>query len=88
MREKFQKWKDAFERKEMKVNLDKTKVMVSGSVWEVKTSKIDPCDICGKRVMQNSVSCTKCRKWIHGRCAKMKRVEHFVCSMQERNGNS
>ena len=34
-------------------------------------SKVDPCGICGKRVMANSV---KCGKWIHGRYAKVKRV--------------
>ena len=30
--------------------------------------------MCGKRVMANWVLCKKCGKWIHGRCAKMKRV--------------
>ena len=85
LREKFRKWKEAFKSKGMKVDLGKKKVMVSGSEGEITTSKIDPCGICGKRVMANSVLCTKCRKWIHGRCAKMKRVttslaSHFVCA--------
>ena len=44
----------------------------------------DPCGVCGKRVIANSVLCTKCMKWIHGRCAKVKRVTsclatNFVC---------
>ena len=35
--------------------------------------------------MANSVLCTKCGNWVHGRCAKIKRVTarlamHFVCS--------
>ena len=35
--------------------------------------------------MANSVLCTKCGKWVDGRCAKIKRVTarlamHFVCS--------
>ena len=35
--------------------------------------------------MANSALCTKCGNWIHGRCAKIKRVTaklsmHFVCS--------
>ena len=39
---------------------------------------------CGKRVMANLVLCVKCGKWIHGRCAKVKRVtprlgRDFVC---------
>ena len=35
--------------------------------------------------MANSVLCTKCENWVHGRCAKIKKVTarltmHFVCS--------
>ena len=36
----------------MKVNIRKTKMMVSGAEGE---SKVDPCGICGKRVMSNAV---------------------------------
>ena len=84
LREKFWKWKEAFESKGLKVNLGKAKVVVSGAEGEVTVSKIDPCGICGKRVRVNSVLCVKCRKWIHGRCAKVKRVtlrlgRDFVC---------
>ena len=66
LREKFWKWKEAFESKGLKVNLGKTKVVVSGAEGEVTVRKVDPCGICGKRVMANSVLCVKCRKWIHG----------------------
>ena len=88
LREKFWKWKEAFESRGLKVNLGKTKVVVSGAEGEVTVSKIDPCGICGKRVMANSVLCVKCRKWIYGRCAKVKRVtlrlgRDFVWKMQE-----
>ena len=62
LREKFWKWKEAFESKGLKVNLGKTKVVVSGAVSEVSVSKVDPCGICGKQVMANSVLCVKCRK--------------------------
>ena len=36
--------------------------------------------------MANSVMCTKCCKWVHGRCAKMQRVtstlaKGFVCEL-------
>ena len=68
------------------MNLRKTKVMVSGSKSEVIKSKVDPCAKCGKRVMANSMMCTKCGKWVHGRCAKRKRVtstlaKGFVCEL-------
>ena len=86
LKEKFLKWKEAFESKGMKVNLKKTKVMVSGSKGEVLKSEVDPCAKCAKRVMANSMMCTKCGKWVHGRCTKMKRVtstltKGFVCEL-------
>ena len=73
LREKFWKWK-AFESKGLKVNLRKTKMVVSGAEGEVSISKVDPCGICGKRVMGNSVLCVKCGKGIHGRYVKVKRL--------------
>ena len=45
--------------------LGKTKVLVNGAEGEKTVSKIDPCGICGKWVMANSVLCVKCGKWIH-----------------------
>ena len=62
LREKFWKWKEAFENKGLKVNFGKTKVVVSGAEGEVSVSKVDPCGIFGKRVMANSVLCVKCGK--------------------------
>ena len=84
LRVKFWKWKEAFESKGLKVNLGKTKVVVSGAEGEVSVSKVDPRGICGKQVMANSVLFVKCGKWIHGRCVKVKRVtsrlgRDFVC---------
>ena len=66
------------------MNLGKTKVVVSWAEGEVTVSKVDPCGICGKRVMANSVLCVKCRKWMRGRRVKVKRVtlrlgRDFVC---------
>ena len=85
LREKFGKWKDSLESKGMKINIGKTKLMVSGMEGELTRSKIDPCGICGRRVMANSMQCTDCRNWIHARCSKMKKVsttiaQGFICS--------
>ena len=74
LKKKFLKWKETFERKGLNVNLKKTKVMVSSLRGEVLQSKVDPCAKCSKRVMANSVRCTKCGKWVHNRCMKMKWV--------------
>ena len=60
LKKRFWNWKDALESKVLKVNTRKTKVMVSGSEGERFKSKIDPCGVCGRRVMANSVLCTKC----------------------------
>ena len=48
LREKFWKWKEAFESKRLKVNLGKTKVVVSGAEGEVSVSMVDPYSNCGK----------------------------------------
>ena len=84
LRESFQKWRSALEGKGLKVNVEKTKMMVSGTEGEIVLSKIDLCGICGKKVGSNAVCCTQCIKWIHGRCTKMKKVtcssaRHSVC---------
>ena len=49
LKERFRKWKSALESKELKVNLEKTKVMVCGSKNKVIQSRIDLCGICGKK---------------------------------------
>ena len=67
LKERFWNWKDALESKGLKVNIRKTKVMVSGSEGEPFQSKINPCRVCGRRVMTNSVLCTKCGNWVHGK---------------------
>ena len=76
LRNKFLKWKEAFENKGLKVNLGKIKVMVCGGITKdgMSKSKVDPCGVCTLRVKANSVLCLQFGKWIHGRCAGMKRV--------------
>ena len=58
--------------------------MVSGMKEETFDSKIDPCGVCGTRVISNSMLCTACGKWVHARCADKKKVSvylnrNFVC---------
>ena len=71
LKERFWNWKDALESKGLKVNTSKTKVMESGAEGELFKSKIDPCGVCGRRVMVNSVLYTKCENCVHRRCAKV-----------------
>ena len=84
LRERLQRWRRALEGKGLKANVGKTKMMVSVTEGKITSSKIDPCGVCGKRVGSNSVCCTQCMKWIHGRCTTMKKVtcssaRDFVC---------
>ena len=67
LRDKFFKWKEAFESKGLKVNLGKTKVMVSGGITKdgLSKSKVDSCGVCRFKVKSNSVLCVQCGKWIH-----------------------
>ena len=62
---------------------EKTKLMVSGMEEETFASKIDPCSVCGARVMSNSVLCTAWGKWVHARCTDKKVAvslnKNFVC---------
>ena len=47
LREKFEKWRDSLETKGMKVNIRKTKFMVSGNDGELPNSKVNSCGVCG-----------------------------------------
>ena len=69
-------WKSALDCKGLKVNLVKTRVMVSKieQVTVRPSNKNDPYGICGRRAMVDVVLCKSCGNWIRGRCAKMKRV--------------
>jgi hypothetical protein len=69
---KFDRWKSVIERKGLKVNMGKTKVMVSGEGGERVVSGIDPCGVCDKRVKANSVLCIGCKKWVHKTCSGVK----------------
>ena len=69
---------EAFESKEMTVNLGKTKLMVSGMEEEMFNSKIDLCGMCEIRVMYcYAVLCTASHKWVHARCIDKKKAKNF-----------
>ena len=64
---KYRMWKSALESKGLRVNVGKTKGM--GDFPSVtRIAAVDPCGVCGTRVGRNSIMCTLCRKWVHGRC--------------------
>ena len=92
LRERFQRWRGCIEKHGNEINIRKTKMMVSGAEGEIVRSKVDPCGTCGKRLMSNAVLCTVCKKWIHARCAQMKKVscslaQQFICRRCEDIGD-
>ena len=50
----------------MRVNMNKTKVMISGERQKVRQKAVRwPCGVCSKGVGSNSLQCTSCQKWVH-----------------------
>jgi len=60
---KLNEWKDNTESRGMKVNTNKTKVMISGERQKVGQKTVRwPCGVCSKGVGSNSLQCTSCQK--------------------------
>ena len=83
--EHLEKWNQALGEAGMKINIDKTKVMKfsKDTVGHAETGKF-PCGVCGKGVGANSILCTKCNKWIHGKCSGLLKgtmgvAKQFTC---------
>ena len=81
--ERFVRWRKELELRGLKVNMEKTKMMVTGriSTQKIKTGKCS-CGCCGKGVGSNSILCTKFNNWCHKRCSGLKRVvgvPNFQC---------
>ena len=67
---RLNEWKENVESKGMRVNMNKTKVVISGErqmVWQ-KAARW-PCGVCNKGVGSNSLQCTRCQKWVHKKCS-------------------
>ena len=67
---KFIKWNEALECKDLKFSPGKTKVIVTGGITLDGLSKSK---VCCLRIKANSVLCMQCGKSVHGRCAGVKR---------------
>lgn len=84
LEKKYTEWKNSLESKGLRVNVDKTKIMVGDGAKTVYRSEIDPCSVCGTRVKRNSIKCNRCKLWVHAKCSGVKgslgKVEvTFVC---------
>ena len=67
---KLRKWKEGMEAKGLRVNLGKTKVMrCRVGTGQIEKSGKFPCSVCSKGVGVNSIQCTECNAWVHGKKA-------------------
>lgn len=70
---RFQMQKIVMESKGLRVNVDRTKVMISRvGGGDVKEESEWPCLICLKGVGCNSILCNVYFKWVHKRCSGKK----------------
>ena len=76
---RFIDWRQAMERRGLKVNMAKTKMMVTGKKIEenIQVGRF-PCGVCGNGVGVNSILCTECDKWCHKRCSGLRKLNGVV----------
>ena len=70
---KLRRWSSEMEKKGLRVNMAKTKLMVSGSNFDVlrKSGKY-PCGVCQAGVGRNAIQCGGCKQWVHKKCSGIK----------------
>jgi len=72
------------ENRGIRVNMNKTKAMISGE-WQKVMQKavIWPCGVCGRSIGNNSIQCASCQNWVHRKCgikgSMYKVMKTFVC---------
>ena len=70
---KLKTWRSEIEKKGLRVNMGKTKLMVSGSNLDVlrKSGKYS-CGVCQAGVGRNAIQCGGCRQWVHKKFSGIK----------------
>ena len=68
-------WKEAMEKKGLRVNAGKTKVMICGTGLDLLQSSCEyPCAVCSTGVGNNSIYCNGCKLWVHKKCSGLQRL--------------
>ena len=66
-------WKEAMEKKGLRVNAGKTKIMICGTGPDLLQSSGEfPCTVCCTGVGSNSIFCNGCKHWVHKKCSGFK----------------
>ena len=69
-------WKEAMEKKGLRVNAGKTKIMICGAELDLLQSSGEfPCAVCRTGVGSNSIFCNGCKHWVHKKCSGLKRLK-------------
>ena len=70
---KVQTWKTEMEKKGLRVNMGKTKIMESGINLDVlKKSGKYPCGVCQSEVGSSNAICGGCKRCVHKKCSSIK----------------
>ena len=84
--DKYGRWKNAVKRKDLRVNVNKTKGMQLLFGKKSNVSKVGPCIVCGEQAGCDSIPCTKHQRRVHCRCSDVPRQvsllscrDVFVC---------
>ena len=69
-------WKEAMEKKGLRVNAGKTKIMICGPGLDLLQSSGEfQCAVCHTEVGSNSIFCNGCKHWVHKKCRGLKRLK-------------
>jgi len=78
---RLNEWKNNVENRGMRVNMNKTKVMISGERQKpVQKAARWPSGVCVRGVGSNSIQCTSCQKWVYKKCSRIKGSTGYVQS--------
>ena len=81
--EVFHRWRIAMERCGMKINIPKTKLLISGKEPTTRPSTGRyPCGICSRGVGVSSIICRSCNLWCHKRCTGLgtfRGIRNYIC---------
>ena len=68
-------WKEATEKKGLRVNAGKMKIMICGTGLDLlQSSGKFPCTVCRTGVGSNSIFCNGCKHWVHKKCSGLKHL--------------
>ena len=69
-------WDEAMEKKGLRVNAGKTKIMICGPGLDLLQSSGEfPCAVCRTVVGSNSIFCNGCKHWVHKKCSGLKHLK-------------